>query len=689
MNKTWSDKFIEAQAKPITRTVYASYVEHIARLMEGKSNKFSSIDEALTDFATRLGLSNIEMEMLKKQAMVKNAQLSLEALEDEGITDPKAIEFMSKSKGKHTKNTLSPFILNKNDGNRLQRLLTEKKQKLHPSSNTSESQNNELSTALNSTGSSEILTKFSQDLGKILPFSGSPSKESLEELRKELGVAGFGEGTDKVGFDIETPFKIARFAYKFTDMNGKFPQPGSPIKVTVFEFGMYKDKLIQILNTELRKKLAQELPFDEWIAFVTNLVKSEEISSALGWGLIQKLTSMKRQLFGDKDSPPFFIEEGEKRISRSIKELIGYFPVSYRKVILELMAKGEYRHLLARASESRHEQIFSTGYRKASFVLMQSFAPFKTLSFSGSKEQRAELLRAVIEKAKASGGSTAYSFEEFRALLNSLDISFEEVPSTNEEQSIKIHSKIPPLQIKNIKNDSYKPTTYEGDLKSPEEQEKLLASFHDNLTQATQSQLPLAYVPKDDGSIEPVFLEDMVKGYNKVDLTSPQIEGKEKSLNNPKTGLHPSFEGVVEQKTTRSNPKTDFLEPSTPTSDSSLQSLLDKIKKKKQASYKIAGTELWMDSTGAKYSSAQEVAKAFHDAALQSLNQNEIVSQVVNSLLGEVPNTSLPIKKQEERPSKEEEKLPLAAHSLLRLKKLAVLTKNKQLKAKLSKLIRR
>jgi hypothetical protein len=686
MNKTWLDKFINDKAEPIARTIYASYVEHVARLMEGKSNKFSSIDEALTDFATRLGLSSVEMEILKKQAMTKNAQMNLENLEAEGITDPKAIEFMSKSKGKHTKDTLSPFVLNEGDNDHLQKLLTEKKQKLKPSSNISEDQDNELSTALNSTGSLAILVKYSQDLGKILPFSGPPSKENLDTLRKELGVAGFEEGADESGFDIDTPFKIARFAYKFTDMNGKFPQPGAPIKVTVFEFGLFKDKLIQLLNVELRKKLAQELPFDEWIAFVTNLVKSEEMGSALGWGIIQKLTSMKRQLFGDKDSPPFSMEEGEKRVSRSIKELIGYFPISYRKVILELMTKGEYRHLLARASESRHEKIFSSGYRKASFVLMQSFAPFKTLSFSDSKEQRIELLKAIIERAKATGGSTKYSFEEFKTLLSSLGISFKEIPSKDEVQNIKVHSKIPSLQIENIKNDDYKPATYEGNLKSPEEQEKLLTSLHNNLTQATQSQLPLAYVPKDDGSVEPVFLEDMIKGYNKVDLTTPQLEGKDKTLNNPKTGLHPSFEGVVEH-TRPSKPSSDFKSTPKPDLESPIQALIDKMKKKKsQASYKFASNELWMDSAGTSYSSEQEVIKAFQQDVLKALDEKELVDQVVKALLGDISNTILPVKQIE--PSSKE-KLPLAAHSLVRLKKVAALIKDKKLKIKLSNLIRR
>ena len=71
----WLDKFLDEKLLKVAKNVEASYINHIVRIFEGKSEKFSSIDDALTDFSSRLGLSSLEFDSLKKQAMVKMAAL--------------------------------------------------------------------------------------------------------------------------------------------------------------------------------------------------------------------------------------------------------------------------------------------------------------------------------------------------------------------------------------------------------------------------------------------------------------------------------------------------------------------------------------------------------------------------------------------------------------------------------------
>lgn len=737
MSRNWLDKFLDEKAVKIARTIRASYIDHAVRLFEGKSKKFSSVDDALQDFAQRLGLNASELESIKKEAMAKIAQhtppSTLEDLKEEGITDPKAIEYMSKAKGKHTKDSPSPFNLTKDKAKPFVDELKRRRNLLQQEAPTAEQQSNELGTSSgggdgSSFASSQLLQKTAEEFGKILPF-GEPSMESLEGLKKELGE-----------IDIDTPYRSSRFGFQFTDMkSGGLPKAGQPIKVTTYQYSFLKDEIIKIVNEDLRKQLEQELPFDKWTSFIEEKVKSKEIPATEGWHLVDKIKSMQSKLIGDEKTRPFFVEEKKKRVSEQIKNILRWFPVSYREKILRMLAEGKYRHLHSEASAKNAERTFATGYRRGSFVLMKSFSPYVSISVRPEGTQRNELLKAVVTNKKPDGSSVQeYSNEEFKNLLNSLNIKYTEAPASQEYQILPLHSKIR-IKVENTKNTNYEPLTLDEEFVDIKDNEGLLEKLNDHLFDAIRQDAPLAYEPSQSGAQTPLKLLDLAT--SKKDLTLSTIphkdaEGKESDLPNPKAGMHTSFEGSIEQKDKPPEGPKDLpeginfddmplmqqpkkkREAPAPASEFDFQKMLDEIQSPKVKKLKDIGTVvrilkkyaavgLFMDSKGRPFNSEEQMKKTIFDELFKE-STSQIIDKVVQlnlAIIESAKGISLPQSSQNEEgieepvkkmtppmkpiEEKEEDKQPLAAQTIVKLRAILAKTKNPHLKQTIDKLSRR
>ena len=705
---TTLDKILQEKTIKLARIVRASYIEHVVRLFEGKSNKYSSVESALQDFAQRLGLDNNELGQLKKQAFIKMAQLeqqhTLNKLEDEGITDPKAVSYMAKQKNKHTDNTSSPFSLNKQKA----APLIEELKKRHPQEEAPgvEDQTNELGSSL-SGGSfaslgNDALRKIAEEFGKILPFGG-PSQEALEDLKSELGE-----------IDLDTPYKAARFGFNFTNLQGGFPKPNTPIKVTTYQYSFLKDNFVKIINDDLKKHLAQEMPFDQWIAFLEEKIKSKEIHHTEGWGLVDKLKKMQRQLFGDETTAPYSIDETAKRVPTQVRNILKWFPVSYREKILRMLAEGKYRHILTEASGREHANVFPTSYARSSFVLMDSFAPYSAISIKPDKDLLKALLTSVVTNKKQE-----YSNDEFKTLLDSLGIKYTEKPASREYQAMNLHSKVQ-IKVENSKNSSYKPLTFDKEAVDVNDKEALLEKFNDHLFNAIREDLPLAYETQPDGSTKELKLSDL--GGAKKDLTLSSIShkdevGNEVDVPNPKAGMHASFEGSISQKskpaegpkniptgisfedmspTAKPKEKKEKEKSTAPTGDFDFSDMLEKLKAKKLKGLgsvlnilqKYASSGLWMDGKGRSFDSEENLRKTLESEMIQESASSIVDKAVQMSMSGLTSAPESPISKQprviEEA---EEDKLPLAANTILRLRIVASKTHNSHLKTKINQII--
>ena len=640
-------------------------------------------------------LKSKKRNILSKLSKSKTATTDLQKFQEEGITDPKAIRFMSKQKDKHTKNTDSPFALNSEEGDLIADEMFEFQKK--KTNKDDEGQGNELSEVAVGKYTLEQLTKFAEEFGKILPFK-EPSLEAVEELKKQLGP-----------MDVDTPYKASRYGFNFVDANSEgFPKPGSPIKVKVYQYSYLKDELFKIINEDLRKHLSDELPFEAWLKFLEEQIKLETIPSSEGWGLIDKLKKMHLQLFGDQSSSPFFVDETKARGPEQVKKMLGWFPVSYQEKILKMLAEGKYRRILAKASGLPHSRIFPTSYARASFMLMDSFAPFVAIKPTLNKEQSVALIKAIIAKKQ-----NKFTNEEFKALLQELQIPFKEVEAADEVQRLSLHERVK-IDVGNAKNTNYKPLTLSKESVDLEDKEEVLAKLNDHLFSAINNGLPLAYVPQSDGSSKEMSLLDL--GRTKQDLTSKKIKDKDSAGNpievdNPKAGLHSTFEGEVSHK--REAPKGPYKKYETPPAQAVSQEMdlglppqeepksidnadllrnfrnrnkLKNISKVLQILTKYSSSGLWMDMNGKSYNSEEDLKKKMYEEMI-SESEAELINKVVSFALKEVqstPKDAIPnkIPKPEE---KEEDKLPLAAK--LKLRALIKSTQNVDLKIKLAKVL--
>lgn len=684
------DFFLKEELIKIARTKSASYADHLAKILEAKTTKYSSIEDALSDFASRLGIKESELELLKKAALVKSAQFddkTLQKLKDEGLLNPSAIEFMGRQKNKHTKDSPSPFAINKDKANQIIKQIQEQRA---PSFDTPgvETQLNEMSNV--STGNLRLKLLIEKYAQKVLDLK--PSLENIEKLKRELA-----------GGEIETGFKISRYGFEFSDISGGMPKPGSPIKITAYEYSFNKDRLIKEINSSLRKQLEEDLPFDSWIKFIEEKISEGILDSKTGYDLTDKLEIMKKQLFGTEGE--LLDPTKKKYTSVALKKILKLFPSSYQEKILKMLAAGEYRHLLPEISGRLKAEVYPSSYRKSSFLMMSSFAPYLALSLDPSRDQLKALIKRVVELKKAN-----WTGAELEALVKELGIDYSKNPSALAIQKLPLHEKVI-IKVENEENTNYKPLTLEKTPSSLEEQEKMLQGLHDQVFEAVRANLPLAYKPTPEGGHEEVRLSDLKQD---LDFTKEQLPIKldqEKTIQveNKNLGLHPSFKGTIEKpkaksldllKTTPTKkelpiPSLDLgLEsPSkeTPSSEKieeskaspSFQDLLKKLKERKgnfAGQIRIAEAGLFMSEDGTRFSSLQEMkSKLLGEMALEM--RSEILDRVAKALLPLIAGSEVI-----EFPTREVERLPLAAR--LRLKILEK-TSSEKAKPKLAKLLER
>ena len=703
MSRNWLDKFLNDEAAKIARTIRASYIDHVARLYEGRSTKYSTVDAALDDFATRLGLNKNELESIKKEAQVKIAQKStLEKLKDEGLDNPKAVKFMAKSKNKHTDDTMSPFSLNPEKGKALLNEI-EEKQKQKPDIDES-SQKNELSGTASLDRRIKYLQKLAQEFGKILPFTGAPSKETIEDLKRELGTEL------QVQEAPETTY-----SFNFTAFDSKsYPQPNKPVKAKIFRYvtsKAIKAKLVRIINEDLREHLKKELPISEWKTFIQSQVSGGQMSSLDGSNLVQKLDSLERAILGTPTSEPKLVDTTKPRAKtiKQLKEILPFFPRSYQEKILRMLAEGRYRNLLAEGAFA-HEDIFSTGYARASFILMSSFAPFKAITFKGIDKDKLKLLLETIVKNR----KQEYSNEEFKSLLGELGITYDEVPTKQEAQELRLHSKIR-ITVDNAKNDGYKPLEFKEEATN---KESLLESFHDHIFDALRNKLPLAYETQPDGAQRELYLDDL--GDTKKDFTLSTIphedaQGKITQVENPSAGMHKSFEGQFSPKEAprqalslpegtaefsdvqpKQKPKLKTTEKPTETPpEDSFKKLFEEMQKNKAKGLKnissvmrilekYATGGLWMDIEGKGYDSEAQLKQSLSMEALEKIGP-EIIDEAVKSAMSEIGTAQLPTP--EKTKKIEEEQIPLAANTVQKLRTVVSRIDNPNLQKKLQNLV--
>lgn len=685
------DYFLKAELIKIARTKSASYADHLAKILEAKTTKYSSIEDALSDFASRLGINESEIETLKIAALEKQAQLlpknnpDLQKLKDEGLLNSKAIEFMGRQKNKHTKDSPGPFAFNKQ---RAKEIVEELRRQHQTPSNTPgvETQNNEMATALTSNLKLKmILEKYAQ---KVLDLK--PSMENIEKLRKELA-----------GGEIETGYKISRYGFEFSDIDGGFPKANSTIKVTAYEFSFNKDRLIKEINSTLKKQLEEDLSFDGWMKFIEEKMNEGLIEGKIGYDLLDKLSLLKKQIFGTEED---LIDPTKKKYtSVALKKVLKLFPTSYQEKILRMLADGEYRHLLPEASGRLKAEVYPSSYRKSSFIMMSNFAPYQALFIDPTRDQLKGLIKKVVELKKANWTSA-----ELEGILKELEIKYSKKPSVKSSQKLPLHERVV-IKVENEENLDYKPLTLESTPSSLEDQERLLQNLHNQVFEAVRADYPLAYKPTSEGEHQELRLSDLEKDLDLTQSTlSTKIDQDQKiEIENRNLGLHPSFKGKVERKKDKGlltsptkKPTTEKPliqdqgpkeEVETPKEDSikvspSFQDLLQKLKQKKsdlRTFTKVAESGLFMDDQGNRFSDLNSMrSKLLGEMAIEM--KPEILSRVSSALQSLIAGSEiieLPVKK----PLPKQE-LPLAAKLKL---KILQKTSSKRAKIEIGKVLER
>lgn len=702
----WLSKFLQDQKiTKLARNIEASYIEHVSRLLEGK-DKFSSIEDALKDFSERLGLSNSEMLTLKKKAMKKIAEQNkirkiaqikqkLETLKDEGITDPKAIRFMSNSKGKHNKDTASRFTLDEKDGDELVELIKQEKKEYGVDSKDQATQNNEFSTSLTSHIRNRI-QKVAEEFGKVLPFE-KPSFESVKLLQKELSPL---ESTTDA-------FKAARLAYNFTSLDGGQPKAGSPVKVKTYEYAPnLAPEVIKLMNENLRSQMTQEMNFDEWISFLTE--NTQEIPQSAD--TISKLKKMKSFIVGEKE---YNIDTHS--VDGSIKSFLEKLPQSFQKIVLRLISRGEYRQFIPVKEGKKRENIYRTGYQQSSFLLMDSFGLKKTVIPKFTSNATAV---ALAKKLDASG-KTELSVEEFKDLLTSTDNKYVEKETGDEATKTWVvwgegPSRRMEIKLLNSGNPSYKPLIPSKTPSSFDDRHDQMVGFQNKIADAVSEGLPLVYEPQQDGSSKPLSIHDLAK--KKEDYTQSHIGSEEEGkVENKNMGVHPSYsiKGIATPQISKKDKKNqlpswvpspgkkevthnpvaldigqadeDLGEDTFPTDKKSAI-----IKKTLQ---KLAEMGSWISDEGKAFTSEEQMTQSFSSQWFEHF-EDQVVEILTKNLQKQLKSgqQSSNQEKEEKLVDKstdmdKEEKLPLAAHIRTKLRQLKA-NKNPAIRNRIEKLIK-
>jgi len=520
----WIDNFLNKEIKKIAFEVEANYVDRVKRLMEDTGrgqSKWSSIEEALDDFASRNGFSRKEVRHLQKAASSQITDKNvLKKMEEEGLGSS-AIEYMSRAKGKHTPSSASPFFLTEKDYALSKKMKKEEESRHDLSSTDLKEYSNEFSPVqavlkevIRTSGLNRDLVKVikaSQDkeiFADILPqvkeylvenpldFNSQlrATREIADSMYFDLsnfftetieaclsirtaqdkildipGSPGDPEAFEQLEkelktLDISTPYKIVRHGFKFTSKDDKsFKSKGEPVKVTVYRYSFLKRKLAEVINEQLRDQLSRELPIDQWIEYL------EGQSSPRSQAVKHKLEQIKRDLYSEDAA---FVEtKKDSTPPGNIKRITQLFPASYQKEILKMLVEGQYRHL---TSEEGREfaKVYTSGYRVGSFVLMDSYDPFLTLKIDWpsdseeGKEKKREFIAKLTGLAKEveteeQGDQSAKllpTYEKIVNILSELGISYSSIP-TNKEQTIIPFSAKRGFKIQNALNPDYNPTT--------------------------------------------------------------------------------------------------------------------------------------------------------------------------------------------------------------------------------------
>lgn len=646
MSRLWLDKFIDQKLIKIAKEIRANYVEQLAKIFEGKLNtKFSSIDEALTDFATRLGLSSGDLQTLKKEAQIKatlhkqaskNTEQIMQKLQDDGITDPKAIRFMSKSKNKHTLETSSPYALDQKQGEELAKLLEDQKEKY----TTPDDQNQ-----LNEMSKSATL-KQADFPKKIFPFD----KPSIEQIVKEL------EERKPI-----KQYRTARTAFKFRSIEkigskGSFPTAtGSPIAVTIYAFAFHKDKVIDFITKDLLKVLSSELKPTEWAQKIQHLAKESDRPL-----LLERLREINELLTKEQVD----INKKDKMI-----EFIKLLPISYQDQVLRLLASGYYKHLIPEASGRTHAYVFSSRYEQSTFVLMKSFAPYKQLLITEkNKEKLGQFLSLVLSEQDKQTLKTGQNikldlqFNQARSTLDAAGVEYKEVTGTEDSTEINFAGGRIQINILSIINDDYQPLTLEKSIKDPKEQEAIAAQFTDAIHEASRANLPLAFEAKQhEGTtfFEGKTLNDLT--IEKTNFLDPNIKKDQILIPNPMAGLHPTYKGKIPEI------KTPLTGPTLPKLSNKLLTTLEKY---------AQHVEIWLDDQGRFYSNQDQLQNIIV-AEMMEHEEEDIINKVVESTLSTIGTSSakVPTKLLEKNLQKPE----LSANSKTRLTKVAIKLNNQSL----------
>lgn len=639
MSRSWLDKFIDQKLVKIAKDVQGNYIEQLARIFEGKlSTKFSSIDEALQDFASRLGLVPEELETLKKQAFIKIAenkktQQTLQKLKNDGITDPKAIRFMSKSKTKHTSETSSPYALNQQQGEQLAEVLEEQKSKL----TTTDDQNqlNEMSKFSN--------TRRADFPSKVFPFD----QPSIEQIVKELQER-----------KPEKEFTTARTAFKFRNIErigGKssFPEvPKSPIAVTIFSYAVIKDKVKDFLSKDLLKLLATELDFDQWSEKIAKLALDSDRPR-----LEARLDEVKNLLQSEQAD---FLGKGKGKGVDFIKLL----PISYQDEVIRILASGRYKHLIR---EKGGKSVFSSSYEKSTFVLMKSFGPYKKINIiEKNKELLNKFLRSIISEQHIQqlkeGQEIVINLEydQARKFLDDAGAKYKEVPTTEDDPStISVKDGKIKVNIASKPNDDYQPLTLEKSIQDPQQQEEMAFQLSEAIYEASRANLPLAFEAQEDKGttfFEGRSLNDLAT--RRMDFLDPIMKKDEKLFPNPNAGLHPTYKGEI--------PKKRTPPPGLKMSSKLVATL------KKYAEY----FEIWLDDQGRFFSNEDQLRNTLVTEMLDQ-QQQTIIDEVVKNVLSMIgPALSKFPTKSPQKPS---EQPPLLANSKIKLTKVALRSENQDL----------
>lgn len=712
---SWIDKFLTSdKMTKLAMQVESNYVKQLQRLKDEvtATQKWSSIEEALDDFATRNGISRKELRYLQKAAGLAPAQqeTSAEKLIEEGIGSQGA-EFMAKSK-KHSEPGKGPFVVTNPQS---AKQIREKARSLKDAfDENAHPQTNEMNAMDTTAYWTMQFKKYAQEFGKILDMPSVGTEEGMKKLVEELSPS-----------DFKSTYNLVRHGFKFTNVHGEgFTKKDEPVKVTVYKYSFLKTNIANAINQSLRQQLAQELPIDQWIAFL------ETKGGSQARDIKMQLQKLQRDLFSDK--PGFVETELDRAKPQTINRILQFFPRSYQRVILSMLAEGEYRHLTGEAGR-KHSEIFSSGHALGSFILMESFDPYiKIVPQLKTKEEKQALVSALSASEK-----DTYSHSEFADLLDRTGIAYQDMPVTKEFQTLKMADKS--IRIDNDTNSSYRPVTNKlspQDLTDPEAVEEQLKSFQDRLASIIMQDsdriekakaegrpipnlTPLAYEKQSDGSYVPVDLKTLgTRDLTKTKLSYEDPSTKEKTyIDNPTAGIHPSFKGSLEGLQTqepffsgtnvsrwKSKPQTGTPTVSTPAPEPTVEQKkekedrwerfknkakdLKKFQALTRAMIRLGAADLWIDDKGRIYPSQDQMEKTlFEECADEAAS--DIIEKATDSLESfvdqmptdnVVPFKSKDLKPEEtlEEPEEEEDRLPLAAKSVERLKKIAHKSKRLQ-----------